>query len=85
MVIAMEHTTREGKPKILRHCVLPLTALAVVDRVITEMAVIDVTPQGLVLREIAPRLTVEEVRHHTEAELIVDKDLKIIEAYAEPL
>jgi 3-oxoacid CoA-transferase subunit B len=85
VVVAMEHTTREGAPKILRHCALPLTGLAVVQRIITEMAVIDVTPAGLVLREIASRLTVEEVRRNTEADLIVDKDLRIMEACAEPL
>ena len=79
LVVAMEHTTREGKPKIVRYCSLPLTGLAAVDRIITEMAVIDVTPAGLVLREIAPHLTVDEVQHNTDAELVVDKDLKIIE------
>ena len=85
LVVAMEHTTREGKPKIVRHCSLPLTGLAAVDRIITEMAVIDVTSAGLVLREIAPRLTVDEVRRNTDAELVVDKDLKIIEVCSEPL
>jgi len=79
LVITMEHTTKEGKPKILRHCSLPLTGLGVVHRIITEMAVIDVTPQGLVLREIAPKLTVEEVARVTEPELKVDKDLRVIQ------
>jgi 3-oxoacid CoA-transferase subunit B len=79
LVITMEHTTKEGKPKILRHCSLPLTGLGVVHRIITEMAVIDVTPQGLVLREIAPKLTVEEVTRVTEPELKVDKDLRVIQ------
>ncbi len=84
LVVAMEHTTRNGKPKIVRHCSLPLTGLAAVDRIITEMAVIDVTPSGLVLKEIGPHLTVEEVRRNTEADLAVDKDLKILEVCAEP-
>ena len=85
LVVAMEHTTREGKPKIVRHCSLPLTGLAAVDRIITEMSVIDVTPTGLVLREIAPHLTVEKVQDNTDGELVVDKDLKIIEVCSESL
>ena len=79
VIVTMEHTTKDNKPKVLRNCTLPLTGLNVVHRLITEMAVIDVTPQGLILREIAPGLTVEEVRRATEAELKVDKDLKIIQ------
>jgi len=79
VIVTMEHTTKDNKPKILRNCTLPLTGLNVVHRLITEMAVIDVTPQGLILREVAPGLTVDEVRRATEAELKVDKDLKIIQ------
>jgi 3-oxoacid CoA-transferase subunit B len=79
LVITMEHTTKDGKPKILRRCSLPLTGLGVVHRIITEMAVVDFTPQGLVLREIAPQLTVEEVARATEPELKVDKDLRVIQ------
>jgi 3-oxoacid CoA-transferase subunit B len=79
VIVTMEHTTKDNKPKVLRNCTLPLTGLNVVHRIITEMAVIDVTPQGLILREIAPGLTVDEVRRATEAELKVDKDLKIIQ------
>ena len=79
VIVTMEHTTKDNKPKVLRNCTLPLTGLNVVHRLITEMAVIDVTPQGLILREIAPGLTVDEVRRATEAELKVDKDLKIIQ------
>jgi 3-oxoacid CoA-transferase subunit B len=80
VVVAMEHTTREKKPRIVRHCTLPLTGLNVVHRIITEMAVIDVTPQGLLLREVASDLSVDEVCRATEASLKVDKDLKIIQA-----
>lgn len=79
VVVAMEHTTPSKKPKILRNCTLPLTGLGVVSRIVTEMAVIDVTPQGLLLREIAPELSVAEVCRATEAGLRVDKDLKIIQ------
>ncbi len=79
VVVAMEHTTPDKKPKILRNCTLPLTGLAVVQRIITELAVVDVTPQGLLLREVASGSSVEEVCRMTEAGLKVDKDLKIIQ------
>lgn len=78
LVVTMKHTTRERKPKIVRKCSLPLTAIGVVDRIITELAVIDVTERGLLLREIAPHVSVEEVCQLTEAPLAVDKDLKIM-------
>lgn len=76
VVVAMEHTTREGQPKILTKCTLPFTGLKVVDTIVTEMAYIKVTAQGLVLEEIAPGVTVEEVQAATEAGLIVSKGLK---------
>jgi len=72
----MEHTTREGKPKILKACTLPITGLKVVHIIATEMAWMHVTPQGLVLEEVAPGLSAEEVQKATEAKLIVSKDLK---------
>ena len=75
-IIAMEHTTREGAPKILKKCTLPLTGVKVVDTIVTEMAYIKVTPQGLVLQEIAPGLTAEDVQKATEAKLIVSPTLK---------
>jgi 3-oxoacid CoA-transferase subunit B len=71
VIIAMEHTTRDGGHKILEQCTLPLTGLRVVNMIVTEFAVIDVTPEGLVLREIAADTTVEAVRQATGAELIV--------------
>jgi 3-oxoacid CoA-transferase subunit B len=72
VIIAMEHATKDGEPKILRACTLPLTGVGVVDLIITEMAVIEVTPQGLRLAEIAADTTVEAVQAVTQARLIVD-------------
>jgi 3-oxoacid CoA-transferase subunit B len=71
VIIAMEHTTREGGPKILDRCTLPFTGLKVVNLIVTDMAVIDVTPGGLVLREIAADTTVEKVKAATGAPLSV--------------
>jgi acetate CoA/acetoacetate CoA-transferase beta subunit len=75
VIAAMLHT-QKGKPKILTKCTLPYTAVGVVDMIITEMGVIDVTPAGLVLREINPTFTVEQVQDATEAVLSVSPDLK---------
>jgi 3-oxoacid CoA-transferase subunit B len=69
--VAMEHATKDSKPKILRKCSLPLTGVEVVDHIVTELAVIEVTPEGLVLREIAPDTTVEQVQALTEPALLV--------------
>ena len=80
VVVAMEHTTRDGSPKILKKCTLPLTGVRVVDTIATEMAYIRVTKDGLVLEEIAPGLTAEDVQKATEARLIVSKDLKVMES-----
>ena len=71
VIVAMEHSTREGRPKILRTCSLPLTGPGVVDLIVTELAVIEVAPEGLVLREIAEDTTVEAVQAATEARLLV--------------
>ena len=76
VVVAMEHTTREGAPKILRKCTLPLTGLKVVDTIVTEMAYIKVTSIGLVLEEIAPGVAPEDVQKATEATLNVSPNLK---------
>src|SRR5438874_94107 len=69
--VAMEHATKDGKPKILKKCSLPLTGVEVVDHIVTELAVIEITPDGLVLREIAPDTTVEAVQSLTESKLLL--------------
>jgi 3-oxoacid CoA-transferase subunit B len=76
VVVVMEHTNKDGQPKILNKCTLPLTGVKVVDTIITELGYIKVTPQGLVLEEIAPGVTPEEVQAATEAKLIISPNLK---------
>ncbi len=71
LIVTATHTDRKGRPKILRRCTLPLTAKGCVDSIITELAVIDVTPEGLVLREIAEGAEMDEVIRKTEAPLII--------------
>ena len=75
VVLAMEHTVK-GEPKILKECTLPLTAAGQVNQIITEMGVMEITPNGIVLKEIYPEFTVEEVQAATEAKLIISSDLK---------
>lgn len=79
VVVAMEHTTRDGQAKIQKKCTLPLTGARVVDTIVTELAYIRVTPAGLVIEEIAPGLTVEDVQRATEAQLVASLDLKTMD------
>lgn len=76
VIVAMEHTTRDGRPKILTRCTLPLTGVSVVHTIATEMAWIAVTPEGLELQEIAPGFTVEQVQAATEAPLRISATLR---------
>ncbi|HLH07744.1 MAG TPA: CoA transferase subunit B [Terriglobales bacterium] len=76
LIVAMEHTTRDGQPKILKKCTLPLTGVRVIDTIVTEMAYIRVTAEGLVLEEIAAGLTVNDLQRVTEPKLIVSPQLK---------
>ena len=74
--LALEHTTREGTPRLLKNCTLPLTAVGVVKKVVTNLGLFDITPEGFLMREIAPGYTPEEVQAVTEAVLIISPDLK---------
>ncbi|MFR3728954.1 3-oxoacid CoA-transferase subunit B [Lacrimispora sp.] len=80
VILAMEHVNKNGAPKIVKRCKLPLTAVNVVKTIVTDMAVIDVVPEkGLVVKEIAPGLSVDDVQKATDARLSIASDLKVIE------
>jgi 3-oxoacid CoA-transferase subunit B len=79
VIAAMEHATKEGFPKILKKCTLPLTGAGVVDSIVTELCMIDVTSRGLVLRELREGISVEEVQRLTEPTLIVEDPIETME------
>ena len=79
VIVAMQHTTPSGEPRLVKECTYPLTGKEVVNMIVTNLAVIDVTPEGLLLREIAPGVSVTDVQAVTEPTLIVSPDLKEME------
>jgi acetate CoA/acetoacetate CoA-transferase beta subunit len=79
VIVAMEHTAKDGAPKILKKCTLPLTAMGEVDLIVTNLCVFEVTKSGLVLRELAPEVSLETVRTMTEADFTVAEGLKTME------
>jgi acetate CoA/acetoacetate CoA-transferase beta subunit len=80
VIVCGEHTTKEGSPKIVKQCTMPLTGAGVVDIIVTDLCVIEVTKDGLVVREIAPGITIEEIRSKTEADLIVPEEIAVMGA-----
>lgn len=78
VIVAMQHASN-GKPKILKKCTLPFTAVKEVDMIVTEFGVMEITPKGIVLTEIAEGVTIEEIQAATEATLIISENLKLIE------
>jgi 3-oxoacid CoA-transferase subunit B len=83
LIVMMEHVAKGGAHKIVRRCDLPLTGKRVVNRIITDMATIDVTPQGLVLRELAPGVSLDDVRAATQPELLVPEQPSVMSIAAE--
>jgi 3-oxoacid CoA-transferase subunit B len=79
VIVTMEHTNKAGAPKILKRCSLPLTGSSVVESIVTELGFMRITPQGIVLEEIAPGLTIQDVQAVTEAKLIASPKLKIMD------
>src|SRR6202795_3339750 len=80
VIVAMEHTTKDSQPKILKKCTLPLTGVKVVNMIVTEMAVMQVTPTGLVLEEVAPGLTADDVQQVTGPTLILSPAIRVMES-----
>jgi 3-oxoacid CoA-transferase subunit B len=79
LIVAMEHTTKDGEPRIIKECTYPLTAVRCVDLIVTNLAAIEVTPDGLVLTEVAPGVTPEDVYAATEPRVTPAKDLREME------
>lgn len=78
VIIAMEHSTKDGQPKILNECRLPLTAVGEVDMIVTELGFMEITSEGIVLRELAEDVTVEEIQSKTEAQLIIPETIGVM-------
>lgn len=79
IIVAMMHTSKDGKSKLLKECSLPITGLKCVKKVVTELGVFDITPRGFELRELAPGVSVEEVVAKTEGRLVVEGDIPTIQ------
>ena len=79
VIVAMEHATRDGRPKILKKCTLPLTGLEVVDTIVTELGVIEVAEHGLVLKELRPGVSLDEIQRWTEPKLLVHGEIQRME------
>lgn len=79
VMVLMEHTERDGTPRIVKELTLPVTGRRAANFILTNLAFIEVTPQGLVLKEVAPGVSVEEVKSSTEPELIISPELKEME------
>jgi 3-oxoacid CoA-transferase subunit B len=79
VIVAMEHATKEGTPKILKKCKLPLTGTEVVDTIVTELCLIEVTDRGLLLKEIRPGVSVADVQRFTEPKLIIEGEVKTMD------
>src|ERR1700723_104411 len=80
VIVAMEHSTKDGEAKIVKTCTLPLTGVGVVNMIVTELAVIEITPQGLVLREVTPGVSPEAVQKVTEPTLRLAPDMKVMQS-----
>ncbi|MDX9872310.1 MAG: 3-oxoacid CoA-transferase subunit B [Clostridia bacterium] len=79
VIIAMEHNSKDGSPKILKQCSLPLTAAGQVDIIVTELGMMEVTGEGIVLKELVPGISVEEIQGRTEAELVIPDNIGVME------
>jgi len=79
IIVAMQHTNRDGESKLLKSCTLPITGLKCVKKVVTELGVFDITERGFELREIAPGVTIDEIRSKTEGRLVIEGDITEIQ------